>query len=145
VWAVTYTRGIYRLDGTAWTHYALPSSLPSNKVTRVAVDPDDAVWVETGPDRYEQGGGVWRFDGLTWEAMADDAWPSDSSTSTTPGSAAWTITDDGVSHFDGGRWTTYTSQNGLINDKISDIAVDPGGTVWVATNGGLSRFVPSAE
>jgi hypothetical protein len=143
VWAGTYNSGLYRFDGAGWTRYALSSSLPSNKVTRVAAAADDAVWVETGPDRYDQGGGTWRFDGRTWEAMAGGAWPSAGSISPEPG--AWSFNDDSVSHFDGEQWITYTSQNGLIGDAVNGMAVGPDGAAWVATNSGLSRFTPPAE
>ena len=143
VWVGTYNGGLYRFDSTGWTHYTLASSLPSNKVARIAAGPDGAIWVETRPDRYDQGGGTWRFDGRIWDRGADDAWPGDGSTSPDPG--AWSFNDDSVSHFDGGRWITYTSQNGLIGDTVNGMAVGPDGAAWVATNSGLSRFTPPAE
>jgi ligand-binding sensor domain-containing protein len=142
VWVGTYDGFIYRFDGTAWGKYALASNLPSNKVVRVAVDSDSAVWVKTGPDRYDRGGGTWRFEGHTWVAMPDDAW-ADEGSAVPPDSTAWTIIDGGVSHFDGARWTTYTSQNGLIGDSVNGMAIDPSGIVWVATDDGLSRFSSS--
>jgi hypothetical protein len=106
------------------------------------------VWVETGPDRYDQGGGTYRFDGRTWEPLGDDTWAGEGSIATAPDSTVWIMSDESVARFDGERWITYTSKNGLIGDRVNGMAIDPGGAppgggvVWVATNSGLSRFVP---
>jgi ligand-binding sensor domain-containing protein len=47
----------------------------------------------------------------------------------------------GLTHFDGIHWVHYhTGNSGLPHNKVNDIAVDPAGIVWVATQGGLARF-----
>ena len=54
----------------------------------------------------------------------------------------WIGTGEGVSRFDGYQFVTFGAAHGLAVPLINDIAVDPGGRVWVATNGsGVARFL----
>lgn len=46
----------------------------------------------------------------------------------------------GVSTFDGTRWTTYDTTNGLPSNTVLGLAADGGGQVWVATDAGLADF-----
>jgi ligand-binding sensor domain-containing protein len=151
VWVGTYNSGIYHFDGKAWTSYTWGGGLPSNKVAAIATDSTGAVWIETRPDRYDQSGGTWRFDpstgsgrgGYGWTAAAtEDSLQSSDVTSTieAPDGTLWTVREHGVAHFDGERWITYTTANGLIDDRVNGIAIDAEGVVWIATNGGISRY-----
>ena len=47
---------------------------------------------------------------------------------------------NGTSKFDGRRWTTYTSKDGIIDYPVYSIAVDKQGKVWFGTYGGVSLF-----
>jgi ligand-binding sensor domain-containing protein len=46
----------------------------------------------------------------------------------------------GLSRFDGEKWKTYTTQDGLAGNFIHVVAIDPAGTLWVGTDGGVSKF-----
>ncbi|MFQ5856871.1 MAG: two-component regulator propeller domain-containing protein [Anaerolineae bacterium] len=48
----------------------------------------------------------------------------------------------GVTHFDGQAWTTYTTTHGLMGDYIGGLALTPDGLLWAGTNlpEGVSRF-----
>jgi ligand-binding sensor domain-containing protein len=53
----------------------------------------------------------------------------------------WAIRERGVARFDGEQWVTYTTENGLVDNDVSGIAVTPDGAIWIGTNdGGVSRF-----
>lgn len=53
----------------------------------------------------------------------------------------WIATDAGLSRFDGKNFNIYTSQNGLIGDKIRSIAEGEGGSIWVGCyDGGISKL-----
>jgi ligand-binding sensor domain-containing protein len=52
----------------------------------------------------------------------------------------WAGTDGGVSWFDGARWRTYTTRDGLIDNFVYAIAVDDEGNKWFGTRVGISRF-----
>jgi ligand-binding sensor domain-containing protein len=46
----------------------------------------------------------------------------------------------GVSRFDGERWTSFSSQEGLAGDIVYSMAQEPSGALWFGTNHGVSRF-----
>ncbi len=53
----------------------------------------------------------------------------------------WFGTDKGLSAFDGDNWSTYTSEDYLSSNKVSDIAFQDGGSgseIWLATENGAS-------
>jgi ligand-binding sensor domain-containing protein len=69
-----------------------------------------------------------------------------------PDHTVWVGTLDGLAHFDGEIWTTYTEEDGLASNCIVSVSFAPDGLVWVAassyspaydplcTQGGVSRF-----
>jgi ligand-binding sensor domain-containing protein len=55
----------------------------------------------------------------------------------------WVGTNNGLSVYDGARFTNYSTVNGLSNNWITDIAEDPRepGTLWIGTiAGGVNRL-----
>jgi ligand-binding sensor domain-containing protein len=144
LWIGTYNDGIYHFDGENWSNYTLGGGLPSNKITAVALAPQGTVQIETRPDRYDQGGGTWQYDGHTWTRIAEGSLTGSDTPSTVvaPDGTVWGILDRGVSHFDGERWHTYTIENGLIDNDVRAVAIAPDGIVWIGTNGGLSSYTP---
>jgi ligand-binding sensor domain-containing protein/signal transduction histidine kinase len=46
----------------------------------------------------------------------------------------------GLIQFDGGRFTTFKSRDGLPHDSISALAEDEAGRLWVGTEGGLAVY-----
>jgi hypothetical protein len=59
----------------------------------------------------------------------------------------WIGTDRwGVQKYDGYRWTTYTTKDGLGGGAVGAIIQDREGVMWFGTDGGgVSRFDPSTE
>jgi len=45
-----------------------------------------------------------------------------------------------LSAFGEGRWTVYTSRDGLANDDVNTIFEDSQGSIWFGTKGGISNF-----
>ena len=54
----------------------------------------------------------------------------------------WFCTVEGLSRFDGVRFSNYSMTDGLPAAVISDILLSSNGTYWVATRAGLRRFNP---
>lgn len=50
---------------------------------------------------------------------------------------------DGLSRFDGERFVNYGEEDGLPHARVLDLLEARDGTYWVATHGGLARFVPA--
>src|SRR5438067_8099640 len=57
----------------------------------------------------------------------------------------WFGTAEGLSIFDGYRFTNYTVNDGLPHRVVSDILETRSGEYWIATYGGLCRFDPKAD
>lgn len=57
----------------------------------------------------------------------------------------WICTNEGLSRFDGYRFTNFGVAQGLPNRTVNDLIETPDGEYWVATNGGLVRFNPLGQ
>lgn len=152
LWVATRGSGLNMRDKQGvWHHFTMDNSgLASNMIRAVAIADDGAVWI--GTQQYVQegaytGGGInvyrngeWTTynkdnsgllanevlvikidaDGLVWAGMAD---LHDHS------GAGLAIYDPATD-----TWTTYTVDDGLPSNLVTDIAFDPErGRVWVAT------------
>jgi ligand-binding sensor domain-containing protein len=57
------------------------------------------------------------------------------------GSRVWAGTENGLALYDGGRWKTYRTTDGLAHRAVLSLALDPRtGDIWAGTMGGLSRI-----
>jgi len=54
----------------------------------------------------------------------------------------WLGLEDRAARFDGRNWQAFTIKEGLAGPVVYDIYIDPQGSVWFATNGGVTRFAP---
>jgi PAS domain S-box-containing protein len=57
----------------------------------------------------------------------------------------WFCTSEGLSRFDGYKFTNYGTDDGLAGGQVYDFLEARNGFYWVATNKGLCRFIPDAE
>ncbi len=140
--------GVSGYLGSEWATYTTDNHLSSNVVTCIAADKDSFKYVGT------LGGGVSR---LIWNGV-------DAISSASPYDYSWTgllskddniyaiyVLDNGDQWFgtDAGcafhdttetkeGWTTYTTEEGLVNDFVQAIAQDLNGNMWFGTKGGVS-------
>jgi ligand-binding sensor domain-containing protein/signal transduction histidine kinase len=56
----------------------------------------------------------------------------------------WFCTGEGLSRFDGYRFTTYGTDQGLAGLQVTDFLETRDGTYWAATTSGLCRFITDA-
>ncbi len=117
--------------------------LPDNRLTRLAVGPDSALWIATG------GGGAIRFDGQQFSSyratngLADD-WVNDIFPDRAGG--LWFATGSGLSHFDGQRWQSWRRGGGLPTHDLRTLMVDHQGRVWIGTaGGGVGIYDPTLD
>ena len=137
-----------------WTHFAPADGLAGGSVYSIVVDGAGRKW-------FGACGGVSVLDDAgTPHDKADDTWTTfpvgdcNQGLAIDPWGCKWIATgwsgvivlDDGGTPHDQSDdvWTTYTRAEGLVEDRAQAIAVSSGGTVWVGTDGGLSRMIGGA-
>lgn len=59
------------------------------------------------------------------------------------GSVWFQTNTQGVVRYQDGVVQTFTTENGLSDDRVRSIAVDPTGGVWISTDAGLDRLRPA--
>jgi signal transduction histidine kinase/ligand-binding sensor domain-containing protein/ActR/RegA family two-component response regulator len=113
--------------------------LPQNTVFSILQTRDGYLWIATRA-------GVARFDGVRFTTFDDrdksqlrenEVW----SLAEGDDGSVWMGTyGGGVSRFKDGRFTVYTTADGLISDFVSGVHKSTDGAIWIAADGGLSRF-----
>lgn len=161
VWFAHEGKGVSMLDhgrtphdkaDDVWTTFTEADGLAGSAVYSVAIDAVGLKWFGacTGICVLDDRG--------TPHVKSDDLWTEFSSGDCHPGlaidalgrkwiAAGWSgveVLDDGGTPHDQGDdvWCTYTVSEGLVDNRTQAIALSPGGTVWVCTDGGLSVFEP---
>jgi signal transduction histidine kinase/CheY-like chemotaxis protein len=121
--------------------------LKDNAIQSIAIGPDGAIWIAyfspVGITRIEVRSGNLQLRHFTIE----DGLPSNVVYSQFFDARGqhWLGTDSGVARFDGDRWISYDTSDGLVwNDCNAHANLsEADGTFWVGTSGGLSRFFPA--
>jgi PAS domain S-box-containing protein len=136
LWLGTVGGGLVRFRNGEFTPFTTKNGLASDSVTSLLEDREGTLWIGTdggGVSRLRDG----RFQSFTRrEGLAslmiftiaqDDK------------GDVWFGTDTGVSHWDGNRFRSYTSEQGWPQD-IRALLWDRAGRLWAGTNGaGLIR------
>lgn len=141
IWCGTLETGLLRFlrsSGSFEVSSKQPSGLASNRVTALAMDRSERLWVgtqEAGVSRLERDRATWTlvnsFDGL----------PSDSVTVLrAQGDTLWIGTKGGLAIWNGteiaGRLPDGVNQSPFASDKVTGLAVR-GDSLWVATELGI--------
>lgn len=131
-------------DGT-WQHFTADGLFGGYSSYFPAFVEDTAgnIWVATIGD------GLYRFSDGKWSRLRSTdpgvGLPADYLYSATlaPDGALWIGTEgQGAVRYDGQTWQRYGTKDGLLHDTVNGIYVEPGGAVWFATNGGITRLEP---
>jgi len=118
--------------------YDTSNGLLSNNVISLDPAPDGGLWVGThggglvhiAPDgKWERHSVPDLADPFVYKALAD-----------VKGNGYWVATWSGLSHFDGKKWRSFTTKDGLADDWVYAMTQEPDGTLWLGTEGGVSRL-----
>ncbi|MBN2372059.1 MAG: hypothetical protein JXO72_16375 [Vicinamibacteria bacterium] len=140
-WFGTYSPKIALLDGDDWS-WLLPmredGPLNEEGVRFVLEDRRGMHWIASAKQ------GVFTYDGATWRNhRTTDGLPGDSirTISEDLDGSIWVCTNGGVAQLARGRWTSYTSDDGLSHNDVWACVVDQDGVKWFGTwGGGISRL-----
>ena len=145
--------GLSRVDGQTRTTYWAEgrSSGPGNIVYSINFDPAGHSWVGLP-------GLVKEFDGQTWiEHFSTDGWlggtvhailfpNTEERVFVTPAGLSYLKEQSPLpqasqtKEVEGRRWTSYTTAQGLVDNRVTAIAITADGLLWIGTEGGISRF-----
>ncbi len=136
LWRGTRTAGIERFDGTNFTRFTTNEGLSFNNVYCFAQDRDGAVWAGTehGLNRIER-------DRITRYGAADGlGHPFVSALSVDSRGTLWAGTlGGGLSAWNGRRFVTLTTHEGLPHDTVEQLVEDDLCHLWLGTRLGLMR------
>jgi signal transduction histidine kinase/ligand-binding sensor domain-containing protein len=116
------------------TLYTTQNGLPDNLVFSIAEDKSGTLWVGTrqGVARKRQGEFV-PVEGIPKNYVL--------CTFIDKNNELWTGSRAGLTHFDGHKFITYTTRDGLSSNNILSIYQDARGAMWIGTGGGgINRF-----
>jgi signal transduction histidine kinase/DNA-binding response OmpR family regulator/ligand-binding sensor domain-containing protein/protocatechuate 3,4-dioxygenase beta subunit len=133
--------GVSRFDGTNWVDYSSADGLANGNVLSICRARDGSMWFGTLNGVSHLTFGVPKQDSiastLNSPARRSEAETAQLPVAPKPGESGSTV------------FTTYTSQDGLPNNRVVGIAEDAGGNLWFACgpaqssekeDGGLTRF-----
>ncbi len=135
-WLAATSQGIVSATGVVTT----ADGLPSNEVRALSLGPDGTLWAGTdsGMARRDPVSGAWSAflgaDGLHYGDVLDvdfDA-AGDMLVSTSMGAGLYRT--DGTRRY-------YFGRNWIPADRVNGMARDAAGTIWLATDGGVSRVL----
>ena len=131
-WFAGNWSGVNSFDGTTWeTH--INNNLSGQNISSIAVDRDNNLWFDA------TGLTVWSFDRITWKKYTiKEGNPKAIMVDTD--NRKWIATENGAVCFDGDTWTIYTTDDGLVDNKVYSTAVDKNGVLWFGTSKGVSSF-----
>ena len=142
VWMGTLA-GASRLDRASGKFATYAKELVNEWVYGIAVDAKGQVWFATE-------GGISMFDGKSWRAwtQADGLGVARAergnyilSVHAAKDGSIWAGTwGGGAARFEGARWSSLTTKEGLAGNIVYSIAQEADGTLWFGTDGGLSSY-----
>ncbi|HEY0770785.1 MAG TPA: two-component regulator propeller domain-containing protein, partial [Sphingobacteriaceae bacterium] len=138
IWIGTFSRGVWRYNGSAVSSYGSEHGLSSD-VRGITQDKEGNLWMAL---HY---GGIVRFDGKNFSYFSRaQGLPGNDFFSVFEDSMGnmWFggIGGDGIIKYDGKLFTTYRAEQGLSNETVTAILEDRDGTMWFGTQDGIQKF-----
>ena len=140
LWIGTDGAGLNRRTSSGFAHYSTTQGLSSNVILSLADGGHGDLWIGTpnGLNLLHPNGRVERF--TTADGLPDDFVRS---LFTDRDESLWIGTRHGLAHLAGGKFSSFSSMDGLGSDFIGAIlrgGQDSSGPLWIGTSGGLSRL-----
>ena len=138
LWAGTQN-GLANFDGQKWKLLTTHDGLSENNVRAIAQDASGNLWIGT-----ENGGlNLFKDEKFSTIQKSADGLPGNDirCLCARKSGGLWIGTyDHALALFQNGKWTRFSTTNGLTSDSISYVIEDDGGDLWVGSNMGLMRI-----
>ena len=134
--------GLAYRNGDMWEPFAANDGLFVNAVTAIADDTEGNLWVGTeraGLNRVRDGT-VASFRKKEGELPSD----SISSLLVDADGALWIGTASGLARLHKGKWTRFSTREGLLSNNVGYLFEDGQGNLWVGSTAGLMRLPKKA-
>ncbi len=131
--------GISRYDGAGWSTFTTADGLADNWVEAICQDRSGNIWAGTR-------GGISRYDGTSWRTFAlGPPWENRVKTifEDRRGHLWFGTWSNGVRCYDGERWRSFTTADGLATNSVLAITEDNSGNLWFGSSdwgGGVDRY-----
>jgi len=128
--------GLTRFDGAAWRSYKTDGPA-FDVVTDTRIDSNDV-------KHFLTWAGTSSFDGISWTNNTEEGfttdWYYEIDHETDHDGVKWFIIQAQARSFDGKEWTSYSTEDGLADNNVRDIAVDTNNVKWFGTDHGVSSY-----
>jgi signal transduction histidine kinase/ligand-binding sensor domain-containing protein len=115
--------------------------LPGGRVDAVAEDGQGDLWIDNEDEGLIHLSGDKVVEKLSWTRLGHKENAKAMAADPLRGGLWLGFDDGGVQHFAGGKiQESYTATVGLGRGRVHSIRIEPDGTLWAATDGGLSRL-----
>lgn len=129
--------GAYNFNGITWTSYSDTNGLAYNQIYRIDEGPNGDMYFA----HNSFSAGVSVFNGTTWSSYGTPDLPFSGVCATSfdsQGNIWFASPLNGIIHYDGTTFTTYSNTDGLVSNYSTDILVDDLDNKWVGTGSGMS-------
>jgi signal transduction histidine kinase/CheY-like chemotaxis protein/streptogramin lyase len=138
LWAGASGYGILRIDGRSGVVSQFPLEMQRMNYTipSIAVGPDGRVWaaLDSRPGLM-----VWSKASGKFEKadIPKEARPAGTAVRFSPSGELWYASAHGIYVQSAGRWTHYSSADGLLEDSVKALGFSPNGDAWVVYASGV--------
>lgn len=139
VWVSTTGNGVFRLGAEGFDHYTVCEGLGQNIARGILAEPDGTIWVATTPHPTDGGGGISRFDGVSWSTiLSADGVPLGDvfELARAPDGSIWMTHlayGGGLTRYDGARFENFQRPGGPDTNQLWRLAIASNGDVWVTS------------
>ena len=141
-WVGALKDGVARYQDGAWAAYGAADGLPTTRPLSIAAD-GAGVWLGYTAARGGAARQLAHFDGADWTFIAaEQGLPAADPLALLDDAAwLWVGTDGlGLARYADGAWERWTPADGLASGKITALAADGAGVLWIGTSAGLTRL-----